>query len=362
MRSAHRNFNLLLVLGERLGRPVTFISEETGSRGRDYSWIPTRALRQIAFQLLTMWAMTREAWRSGRSDLIFIFEHKPWYAYPLYAVCMLRRQQVLFIVHGIQQTHGQSSFHRLGLRALQALERHGNVWPVHLEVSDRDVQGVPRFSKSIVMPHPMSREDQVMRRRPSADGGPVRIGILGILRADKPVEPLLDILVAHASRHPNVELVFGSPRWQVPASLVEALQARGITFRDTDSFEQYNDVIQSLDIVVAWFERDSFYFRPSGIVHDAIAGGCFVLAPDFPVIAAQMSNPVRCGQACASLEALPAALEQAMEEVLHAPDLQSRFEAWRAYRSDERVLHALCAGIEAAGPGQAQPVRPHLAE
>lgn len=359
MRSAHRNFDLLLTLGERLSRKVAFISEETGNRGRDYSWIPSRKLQQIAFQLQTVWEMTQETWRARDCEVVFIFEHKPWYAYPVYAVCLARRQTVLFIVHGIQQTHGQSFFHRMGLRVLRLIERHADFWPVHLEVSDRNVEGVPRFTKSIVMPHPMPREAQPrgLRASPGA-GGVVRIGILGILRADKPVEPLLDILARHAQSHAGVELVFGSPRWQVPESLQEKLKARGIVYRDTDTMEQYNAVVHSLHIVVAWFDRDAFYFRPSGIVHDAIAGGCYVLAPDFPVIAAQMSTPVRCGSPCKSLDELPAELERAMDEVRHAADLQARFDAWRAYRSDERVLDSLCLAIDSALSGRARTVQP----
>ena len=153
-------------------------------------------------------------------------------------------------------------------------------------------------------------------------------------------------------------MLFGSPRWQVPESLQEKLKARGIVYRVTVTMEEYNAVVHSLHIVVAWFDRDAFYFRPSGIVHDAIAGGCYVLAPDFPVIAAQMSTPVRCGSACKSLDELPAELERAMDEVRHAADLQARFDAWRAYRSDERVLDSLCLAIDSALSGRARTVQP----
>ncbi len=347
MRSAHRNLDLFLSLGDRLGRGVVFISEETASRGKSYEWIPSRALRQIAFQLLTMWEMTREAWRSKRTDLVFVFEHKPWYAYPLYTVCLLRRQTVFFIVHGIQQTHGQSPFHRLGLQVLRTIEKHCDVWPIHLEISDREVQGVPRFTKSIVVPLPLPREAPLVRAR-IGPGGPLRIGILGILRADKPVEPLLDILQACAGAHPDVQLAFGSPKWQVPERLQQALAERGIDYADTDQPEQYNVFVHSLDIVVAWFERDSFYFRPSGILNDAIAGGCFVVAPDYPVLSVQMGVPACCGEPCSSLAELPQALERAIDQVLHAGDLASRFDAWRAWRADERVMQTLCAGIQDA--------------
>ena len=347
MRSAHRNLDLFLSLGDRLGRGVVFISEETASRGKSYEWIPSRALRQIAFQLLTMWEMTREAWRSKRSDLVFVFEHKPWYAYPLYAVCLLRRQTVFFIVHGIQQTHGQSPFHRLGLQVLRTIEKHCDVWPIHLEISDREVQGVPRFTKSIVVPLPLPREAPIERAR-IRPGGPLRIGILGILRADKPVEPLLDILQACAKAHPDVQLAFGSPKWQVPERLQQALAGWGIEYADTDTPEQYNVFVHSLDIVVAWFERDSFYFRPSGILNDAIAGGCFVVAPDYPVLSVQMGVPACCGEPCSSLAELPQALERAIDQVLHAGDLASRFDAWRAWRADERVMQTLCTGIQDA--------------
>jgi hypothetical protein len=358
MRSAHRNLDLFLSLGDRLGRGVVFISEETASRGKDYEWIPSRALRQIAFQLLTMWEMTREALRARRTDLVFIFEHKPWYAYPLYAVCLLRRQTVFFIVHGIQQTHGQSPFHRLGLQVLRTIEKHCEVWPIHLEISDQDVQGVPRFTKSIVVPLPLPREAPIERERSRQPGAPLRIGILGILRADKPVEPLLDILQACAKARPNVQLAFGSPRWQVPERLQQALAERGIEYADTDQPEQYNVFVHSLDIVVAWFERDSFYFRPSGILNDAIAGGCFVVAPDYPVLSVQMCVPARCGEPCPDLAGLPQALERAIDQVLHEPDLPLRFDAWRAWRADERVVQTLCSGIQnalAQGASQVQP-------
>ena len=91
---------------------------------------------------------------------------------------------------------------------------------------------------------------------------------------------------------------------------------------------------------------------------DVLTVAHLLLAPDFPVIAAQMSTPVRCGSACKSLDELPLQLERAVDEVLHAADLQARFDAWRAYRSDERVLETLCLAIDSATSGRVRRIEP----
>ena len=353
MQAAHETFDMLVDLEGHTGKRFAFISERTPRRDKLYKWIPVAPLRQVCFQALTALDMAAEAWRARDVDAFFIYEHKPWYSYLLYAVCVARRKPVFFIVHGIQQTYRQSVVHRLGFAVLCKLERHGNFWPVHIELSDRQVPGVVPFSTSIFMRHPLPCDMAPRARAPLADR-PVRIGIAGIMRKDKPIVPLLHALLRFRGENENVEIAVGTPLWQASPELLDMAKAASVSVVETDKGAQYQDFIQSLDIIVAHFERDAFYFRPSGVVSDAIAGGCIVVAPAFPTIEAQMSQPVRCGESYEDLTDLPGALHRAIERLADSAERTAR---WRDLRASENILADLAAQMAPVFDAEGAPAR-----
>ena len=123
-----------------------------------------------------------------------------------------------------------------------------------------------------------------------------------------------------------------------------ALEEGGIEVVDTSTPEQYRRFLLGTDIVVTSFERSSFYFRPSGIIHDALAAGCFVVAPTFPVFAAQVSAPARVGVTYETLDELHAAVGRAAAALEQGTD----HARWRAGRNDAELLARLGEAIDRA--------------
>lgn len=341
MKPAHRTFEVFINLEKVMGRSLTFISEKTPFRYRYYCWLPSRGLRQVAYQLFKACDMAGAVFRAPRSAAILIFEHKPQYSLPLYVACLLRNQPVFFFVHGIQQLGHRSPAHLAGLRLLQWFVQHFRFWPLHLELGDCVLPPRDRFARSIQVAHPLPRQSFVIRT-PFA-GRKFRIGVVGMLRSDKPTLPLIGRLEALLQGREDLELVVGTPFWQRSSDLVE----RNFTLVDTTTPEQYNALLDSLDIVVTSFDRASFYFRPSGVINDAAAAGCYVLAPDFPVFRAQLSIPCRVGRTYADDTRLGDALAGALTELREG---SMDFDMWRKHRSSEKLLDELASKIAALLP------------
>lgn len=336
MKPAHRTFEVFMDLERVLGRSLTFVSEDTPFRYHYYRWFPSRWLRQVAYQLFKACDMAMAVLRAPRTVAIFIFEHKPQYSLPLYAACLLRNQPVFFFVHGIQQIGYRSPVHLAGLRLIQWIVRHFRFWPLHLELDDRVLPPRDRFARSIQLAHPLPR--QSFAERAPLGGRKVRIGVVGMLRPDKPILPLIEQLSEFIQVQTDLELVVGTPFWQRSPDLVE----RSFTLVDTTTPEQYAALLDSLDIVVTAFDRDSFYFRPSGVINDAVAAGCYVLAPHFPVFMSQLSTPCRVGRTYTDDTDLVAVLTEAVAD-LHEGAVD--FNAWRKHRTSEKLLNELGSRI-----------------
>ena len=332
MKSAHPTFDLFLRLDRPPHRAIAFISEMTPSRQRWYEWLPHRFARQAAYQLIKSVDMAREVLRSRNQSAILIFEHKPQYALALYAACLSRRVPVFFFCHGLQQLQGRSVAHRWGFRLLRWLVSRFDVWPIHLELADDALPERLRYRRSIVMPLPLAPDSGGPRS--DFDVKRVRLGVVGMLRPDKPVVPLIEALKKAFAGNPRYELRIATPFWLV----TEELRQAGLELVDTTSPEQYDQFLRSTDIVLADFERSSFFFRPSAIVNDALAAGCYVIAPDYPVFKAQLSTPCRVGSVFGELAEIEELVGAAVIELKEG---KVDFEQWRAHRRDEKLLNML---------------------
>lgn len=339
MNPVHENFSILLDIGNILKKKIVYVSDLTPDRRKWFSWVPIRIVRQICFQFCTSLDMTKVVLKSRSVDAIFIFEHKPQYSFLLYLLCVLKNVPVFFIVHGIQQAQRKSIFHFCGGELLRALVRNFKFWPIHLEISDENVPEIRRFFKSIVIPHPLARESVGVSERKNKKTH-TSIGIVGILRDDKPIFPILKVVLDYAKVHENVELYIGTPFWQnIPAEL----KNEGIKLVDTTSREQYFTFLEAIDIVVTDFDRDSFYFRPSGIINDSVSCGCFVIAPDFPVFKAQLSKPVKVGETYHNLEDLSATISKA---VIYTKTSSIDYRSWVEARSDTYIFNSLAQRMQ----------------
>jgi hypothetical protein len=335
MNAAHTTFNVLQEISVKLNKNVAYISEDTPERSKYYSWMPTRAIRQICYQLLKAFDMAWELFRTKKVELIFIFEHKPWYSYLLYMVCILKGKPVFFIVHGLQQTHHNSLFHKLGFNILLFLEKYFNFWPIHLEISDQHITNIIRFTKSIVIPHPLSQDVHFATKQINKI---IKVGIVGMIRPDKPIQPLIDILKIYQSRA-DIQVFIGTAKFSLPDTL---LKNNIFPIHDTTSAYDYNKFIESMHIIINNFDKDQFYFRPSGIINDSLAGGCVVIAPNFPVFAAQISTPVEVGYTYNNIREIPTLVDSA---IIRIKEANIRFDQWIDYRQTDRIIDSISKQI-----------------
>ncbi|HYH15187.1 MAG TPA: hypothetical protein VD794_08205 [Flavisolibacter sp.] len=332
MNPVHANFKILFDLKEVLSKNIVYISDLTPDRTKWFSWIPLKIVRQICFQTLTSLDMTKVVIKSRKAEAIFIFEHKPQYSFLLYLVCILKNVPVFFIVHGIQQSQKKSVFHYFGCEVLRMLVQRGKFWPIHLEISDKEVVEIRPFNKSIVIPHPLAEESCCNRNRNRIE---TFVGVVGMLRQDKPILQVIEFVLEYIKSHENVKVFVGTPFWQV---LPIELKKMKVDLIDTTSKKQYFDFLKTLDIVIADFDRDSFYFRPSGIINDAVSCGCFVIAPDYPVFKAQLSRPVKVGETYQSLDDLN---EVFTSSINYIRDTNVDFNSWREARKRSFIVNEL---------------------
>ena len=337
MDSIHKNFNVLKALSKKLNKRIAYISEDTPDRSKLYGWLPFSALRQICYQVIKSidmaWALTK----AGNVDLVLIFEHKPWFSYILYIVCIIKRKPVFFIVHGIQQTCNNTFFHKLGFHTILFIEKHFAFWPIHIEVSDKEVTGIKKFTKSIVIPHPLPKQKSTTTKPVPTI---ISIGILGMIRPDKPIQPIIDIMRMFQG-HDDIQVVIGTAGFSLPDGL---LKNNSFPIHDTTSSADYINFIKSQHIIVNNFEKEQFYFRPSGIINDSLSGSCFVISPNFPVFSAQINIPVRVGSTYNNIAEIPILIKDAIAEI-RQQGMQHRFDEWIDYRSPTKIITIIAEQI-----------------
>jgi hypothetical protein len=217
-------------------------------------------------------------------------------------------------------------------------EKRFDFYPIHLEKADRDYENCLKFSKSgIFMLTPLP-EMSVKRLNKSYQSKVLKIGIVGMIRPDKPIIPIIKILETYTNETVSIETFIGTPFWQVP----DELKKGAINLIDTTSSEQYNSFIQSLDIVINYYDKEHFYYRSSGVLNDAISGGCFVIVPDYPLLKEQVSNPVKVGETYENIEDIKNAIDRSIQ---YMTNNVIAFDKWCHIRSNEKILKNLSKQI-----------------
>jgi hypothetical protein len=337
----HGSLAPLLELSERTGYRFGFIGDPRPRSRNWYDRIPIAPLRQFLHLQTIHCRMAQAILRAPQPDVFFLFTINLIYSLPIYVSLLLRGRPAFFLVHGSQQTAERSALHRAAFALCQFAVRCAELYPVHLELDDDLLPAGARFEpeKSLCVPHPHPLAEKPLP--PAQREGPLRVGIVGLLRGDKPVDEIFRLL-AGMQEELGIRLVLGTPRWQRP-EWVDALPVEVIdTWRDADYFA----CLAGLDVLIVDFRRADYWFRPSGVIIDAAMSGCAALCPDFPVMAAEITNPVRVGHAFDELREVPELLRE-MRTTLRAtpPD----FAAWREPRRMEKIAPLFTAFLEKRG-------------
>lgn len=283
---------------------------------------------------LALWTRSR-----GRTILVREFQTAP-FAIILPLLLPLARRSVLLLHHNL----GRASRSRAEAALLRAYARCGFRLAV---MEDPDVLQEFRIppSRRCALPHPVPPPAPWSHR-----SGPLRIGCVGRFRAEKNIPLLLEaVQTAATGLQLPYELVLGCD----DATLRATWAARGYSCMDTGQAAAYRECLAGLDVLVLGYDAASYRYRASGVIADAIAAGVHVLAPDLPLIRAQLAQPCAAGATYPAVEDLAAGLAAACA-LARAADARARLQRQVAARS----VTALAAQLAAlAGPGRRRGLR-----
>ena len=277
-------------------------------------------------------------------DTIFIFElynQHLLFLMPLFSIMALRGKEVLICLHGNQQFAMTNKIKFLGLLYLKAyLNLFKNLKVVSFEVDDDVLPAkfrLPDKSKFIV-PLPIISEAKPKllpgERLPSDI--PIKIGVVGMIRPDKPVTKIIDKLQKYikSSAH-ECELVIGTPFGEKP----DYLDQLNVTLYDTTKPEKYIQVLNEIDIIVIHYQKDRYYYRPSGVIIDAASCGCYIIASDYPVIKHQVSWPEKIGSTFSNFDEISTLID---EGIVHIREKgQDNHWLWREERTAKAIAKIL---------------------
>ncbi len=275
-----------------------------------------------------------------KTNNILVFEAYNQHLLFLLPLLIFTNKKTFIMLHGNQQFAMHSKVKYWGLLYLKLyLKFFDNLKVILLEIDDNILDAqfqLPQKSK-IVIPHPL-RNEVTPRLQPGErlkENDKVRVGIVGIIRADKPINKLIEKAQQYIKLNPQVELIIGTPLYQKP----EYLEKSEITFIDTTQEEDYLQTLQKIDILLIHYDKDRYYYRTSGVISDAASSGCYIVASDYPVIKHQINYPVNIGSVFNSFDELDVILEKAVSYVRTYG--QDNHWLWREQRTAKSIANLL---------------------
>ncbi len=211
------------------------------------------------------------------------------------------RRKLLFIVnHTIQFMH-KSPVQRWAFWLLSKLGARY----VFLESSAGSELALSNdvINDCLVLPQPaQSSDNQEKASGNCVSDDSMVVGIIGDFREEKGNWELLEYLF-NVGRAGEVswELMIGTNDSAVQSWCLE----RNIMVMDTSSSSEYARAFNKCDIVILNYEMDSYFYRCSGIICDAISMGTAVLCPDYPILRHQISAYGQIGEVFSELHEIP---------------------------------------------------------
>lgn len=274
--------------------------------------------------------------RNHRSSLILVRGFRTKMLMIALPMLLFFRKKLLFIVHhNVQWAHispierGFKLLCRLGLR-FGFLEGADGL--AELGVEDRNDQFV-------TVPLPVYPELPAAGRcRSSSDT--LKVGVIGRALPEKNTDALMTLLLDwRASGALSAEIVLGSDDREV----LQVWGEKGATTWQTFAYEDYLRALLTVDVLLINYSRQHYYFRSSGVIHEAVYVGTAVVCPDFPVFRRQVTEPAPVGAVYRDPESMLAAIRDALEIARSKPH---HFERWREARSPREFSRRIDAFIE----------------
>lgn len=259
-----------------------------------------------------------------------------------------RRRRMAFLVQHNLMTAAQRPLERWALRTLR---RMGFNFVVFEETSSwNEALGAGALGGWVkALPHPINDVDLRRVATPGVVTPGVAtpstadrtVGFVGNFRAEKSPWAALEDLTSYFAR---AEGPTCKTRWHLLVGCPDAaFRQRCAPFCetvDTTRREAYLAALARCDVVVLQFARDAYLYRTSGVVAEAIANRCLVIAPDYPIIASQVLQPAPAGVCYGAAHGVVEAM-RAAERLIADTGLQSAFDAHLNTRGPRELSVAL---------------------
>ena len=235
------------------------------------------------------------------------------------------RKKLLFIIQNNMQLAHVGSRESFYFKLLCRLGFQFAFWETEDGLDELGIKY--RAQQFVVLP--LAVYPQLERSNDMSRVGPPRIGVIGRELPEKNTDKLLNFLVKwKESGELSAEIVLGSDDTEV----MERWASKGVTTVQTGDYQDYLDVVSSVDVLLIYYDRAHYFYRSSGVIHEAAYVGTAVVCPDFPVFRYQVTQPARVGALYQDDEGILRALQSAIEIAKSAPE---NFEVWSKSRCPE---------------------------
>ncbi|MBF2058280.1 MAG: glycosyltransferase family 1 protein [Cyanobacterium sp. T60_A2020_053] len=282
-------------------------------------------------------AMGLRAFQFKDIDSVFIFEFYNQHCLFLLPLLLLRGKLTFLCIHGNQQFAMNSKIKYLGFIYLKIyLQLLKNLKVVLLEIDDNVIPEKYRFPNhcKYLMPLPIISEitPRLKLGERLSGNNVIKIGVVGMIRPDKPIALILHKIQEYiAQSNHQCELIIGTPINQKPVYL-DGIKG---TFLDTTRQEDYLKVLQQIDILIIYYDKERYFYRASGVISDAASAGYYIIASDYPVIHHQLNYPAKIGYNFSEFEEIPQLIDQTIENIKNHG--QDNHWQWRKGRTAESI-------------------------
>ena len=151
------------------------------------------------------------------------------------------------------------------------------------------------------------------------------VGVVGDFRAEKGRAVEIGTLLNTLTNNGACEVKIG---YRSSAHLLP-LNGLGVKFIYTGTRSTYLEFLRSVDILLIFAKRETYYCRHSGTVMDAIACGVVPVVPDYPLLKSQVSDPVVVGATYHSLPEIPTMLQSLSKSCMETSTARCAYIAHR---------------------------------
>ncbi|MBI6630994.1 hypothetical protein [Pontibaca salina] len=160
---------------------------------------------------------------------------------------------------------------------------------------------------------------------------PIRVGLVGSIGSIGAKNELFFRKLTQIANEEDIELYYGArDDLPEPLRLID-----GLRIYDTRSRENFRAYLELLDIAIFVASAESYYYRHSGTVMDAVSSGVIPVVPGFPVLRSQVSMPCPVGVYYDAFNQLPNAVCNAVAEF---KTLSTNRTTWHGARAMAEII------------------------